>query len=82
MLHNCDMRIEGNILTLTIDLSHSGKPSANRRKQNRLIGSTGGTKPLVGEDGKYRAECINLSVWRASTPEEIAAETTTLGFTW
>jgi hypothetical protein len=65
---NVDMSIEGDLLTIKIRLNVAGRRSKDRygaKGKNVVLASTLGTKPLIGQDGKYREEMINLSVWRA-----------------
>jgi hypothetical protein len=72
MLENCEMEVRDNILHIKIDLSAPGRPSKNRHgTRNIVIGSSNGTSPIIGQDGKFRCEVINLSVWRKPNKDEI-----------
>jgi len=66
MLFNMEMAVSGDILTITVDLSHPGRPSKNKyaQQRNQVLASTNGSKNLIGEDGKFRPEIINASIYR------------------
>ena len=82
MIENCEMSIRGEVLTITIRLDVSGRPSQKRHLKNRVLSTTGGTQPLIGENGRYRQEKINLSVWRPATNQELAEESHPYGMKW
>ena len=74
MIENCEMSIKGEVLTITIRLDAPGRPSKKRHLRNRTIATTRGSQPLIDENGRYRAEKINLSIWRPASQAELEAE--------
>jgi len=72
MLENVNIRIKGDVLTITVDLSQKGRPSKNTyRQRTMVIASSNGSIPLVNPDGTYRRETLNMSIWRMAEPSEI-----------
>ena len=56
-MKNVEMRVEGNILTITVDLSKEFGPSASGK--TTIIATTEGNVPIGGRDEK-----IGLNVYR------------------
>ncbi len=57
-MKNVEMRVEGNILTITVDLSKDY--GISKSGKSTIIASTGGNKPVPGnEDAK-----IGLNIYR------------------
>jgi len=72
VIENLEVRIDGDILTLRVDLRVLGRMSKNPNPRRRTIvlASSGGTLRLCGPDGQFRDECLNMSVWRSPKPGE------------
>jgi len=71
MIENVDLKIEGDLLTIKVDLTQEGRLSKNRYRKTIVLASSNGTVPLVNPDGSYRRECLNFSVWRKPEPGEL-----------
>lgn len=56
---NVDMKVDGDKLTIAIDLSVAGEPSSTGK--TRLLAKTGGPIPVPGHDGIS----ININVHRS-----------------
>lgn len=59
-MKNVEMRVEGNILTLTVDLSKEFGPSSSGK--TIIIASTEGNETIPG-----RSEVVGLNVYRKPT---------------
>jgi len=70
-MRNLEMTIDGeNFLNIRIDLSDPGEPSKNERTDNMTISTSGGALRLIGADGQYRPERLNLSLYRPRTESD------------
>jgi len=56
-MKNVSMTVEGNVLTVTIDLSQDFGPSKSGK--TRIIATTAGNRPIPGSDAK-----IGLNIYR------------------
>jgi hypothetical protein len=71
MLENLNLKIEGNMIKITVDLSQEGRLSKNQYRKTIVFASSNGMVPLVNPDGTYRRECLNFSIWRKAEPGEL-----------
>jgi len=66
-MHNLKLSIEGNTLTITIDLAATGYPSKSGRSE--VLASTGGNLRLFDRQG-YRPERLNLSLTKTAPKQD------------
>jgi len=67
-LKNFAFSIEGNVLTITVDLSQDHGLSKSGR--SRMIASTEGNLRLFDKENGFRSEVVNLNVTRKASKED------------
>ena len=63
-MRNVDMQVEGNVLTVKVDLSKDFGPSSTGK--TKIISSTGGPKRIPGVEGVS----LNMTVFRKIPKEK------------
>ena len=75
-MKNVDMKVEGNILTITVDLSKEFGLSSTGK--NMIVATSEGNQPVVDGKGEKTDTKIGLNIYKKLSPKPQAEQPTNI----